>query len=87
MATEHLDTDFVVDIIRDEIQNYIRSRLRVMDTGTPDGLDSETWQRAIYQARHLHLAEPWLPAVAAARRLREAGLATRIGEPGAERGA
>lgn len=77
-----LDTDFVVDIIKEEIQDYIRTHLKVMNTGAPDGLDKKTWDRAIYQALHLHLAEPWLPAVAAARRLRAAGLATRVGAPG-----
>jgi hypothetical protein len=82
MSTEHLDADFVVDIIKDEIASYIATGLKVMDTGTPDGLDPETWQRAIYRARHLHLAEPWLPAVRAAQRLRDAGLATEVGAPG-----
>jgi hypothetical protein len=82
-VSEHLDTDLVTDIIREEIENYITIGLNFMDTGTPDRLDTETWQRAIYQARHLNLAEPWLPAVRAAQRLRAAGLATITGAPGA----
>jgi hypothetical protein len=77
-----LDTDLVTDIIRDEIDAYITTGLKFMDTGTPDGLDTETWKRAIHQARHLNLAEPWLPAVRAAQRLRAAGLATMEGAPG-----
>lgn len=60
------------DIIQEEIQGYIRTRLNIADTGG-DNAHSGT----IEQIRHLHLAEPWLPAVEAVNKLAEAGLLTR----------
>lgn len=64
-----LEYDLAAEIAQEEIATYIRIGLDTMDT---DG--EETTSRVVYALRHLHLAEPWLPAVAITRRLRAAGL-------------
>ena len=67
--TEEFATDVVEGIIRD----YVNIGLNIADTGTPDRLDTETWERCIYEIRHLHLSEPWLPAMTILNALQLAG--------------
>lgn len=56
--SEDMDTQVVEGIISD----YIHIGLKIANTGEPSGLDAKTWEQCIYQIRHLHVAEPHLPA-------------------------
>jgi hypothetical protein len=69
-----LDTDLVVEIIQDEITRYVQIACKTAEAGLGYELLEVGEQLMVNRMRHLHLAEPWLPAVAAARRLRAAGL-------------
>ena len=73
-AWDH-DYDAVVEIIEDEIRTYIRTHLNLCLAGLGDLGDEPAQRKIVDQIQHLHLAEPWLPAVAAVKRLRKAGLA------------
>lgn len=70
-----LDYDPIRQIIQEEIRSYIVTSLAIADTGSPGSQERQRgYSEAIYQVRHLHLAEPWLPAGLAADRIRAAGL-------------
>lgn len=74
--TDDLDYDVVQEIAEDEIRRYIHTHLRIAEASPPDDPTE-----VLRQVRHLHLAEPWLPATAIRNRLRDAGLLTQPGEP------
>jgi hypothetical protein len=59
--------DKTIDIIERAIATYIDSHLR---TAAATGLEEKT----VDQIRHLHLAEPWLPAVNAVNQIKAAGI-------------
>ena len=69
-----------VDIIEEVVKNHIRVRLNIADTGGENAHSG-----TINQIRHLHLAEPHLPAVEAANRLRDAGVLSDLAKHGEAR--
>jgi hypothetical protein len=68
------DYDLATEIIEDEIATYVRSGIETCLAGLGDYGDEPAQRKILDQIQHLHLAQPWLPAVAAVRRLRESGL-------------
>lgn len=69
-----LEYDLAHDIVQEEIAKYIDIAYRTFCAGVGSIGDEPAQRKAAEQIRHLHLAEPWLPASEITRRLREAGL-------------
>lgn len=59
---DYSSTEAAGDLAAGIISDYIATGCATADSGTPDGRDAATWSAAIAQLRHLHLAEPHLPA-------------------------
>ena len=60
--TEYPTSEASADAVEGIIRDYVATGCKTADTGAPTGLDSKTWSAAIKEVRHLHLAEPHLPA-------------------------
>lgn len=60
-------------IVQSVLARYIETAYRTMLAGLGDLGDEPAQRKAVEQMRHLHLAEPWLPAHEAVKDLVEAG--------------